>query len=156
MTDTPTLAAQPRRALLRMLPWALLLAPFLLLALWLQFGSREACAPQLLGVPQVYWALLGATRGLPLLILIFTLAQLPTALKVLRDGYFPPLDAVCLRPTLARRGPMIRLLRGYPMLIAPVLALGLVLLGHQAHEEVMHGRSIDDLQRALEADCHHP
>ncbi len=156
MTDTTTIAAQPRRALLRMLAWALLLTPLLLLALWLQFGSREACAPQLLGIPQAYWALLGVTRGLPLLMLIFTLTQMPTALKVLRDGYFPPLDAVCLRPALARRGPTTRLLRGYLMLIAPVLALGLVLLGHQAHEEVMQGRSIDALQQAVEADCHHP
>ncbi len=155
MSDTVLIAAQPGRALLRALPYVLLFIPFVLLVLWLQFGSGEVCAPELLGIPQAYWALLAATRGMPGLILIIALAHIPSALKILRDGYFPPLDSARLRPTIARRGPMARI-RGYLLLIAPCLAIGLVLLGHQAHQEIMEGRSVDDLQRTLEAKCQHP
>lgn len=155
MTDTVMIAAQPRRARLRMLPYVLLFAPLVLLTMWLRYGSREVCAPLLFGIPHAYWGLLGMV-GVPILLLILSLTQIPSALKVLRDGYFPPLDAVLVRPTLARRGLMIRIVHGYLMLLGPVLMLGMVLLSYSAYEEVMHGRSIDDLQRTLEADCHHP
>ncbi|WP_252274510.1 hypothetical protein [Pseudomonas subflava] len=152
MTDIQMIPAQPRRALLRMLPWAVLVLPFLALALWLRFGGTEVCAPQLFGIPRAYLALLVATLGMPLLILAFTLAQIPYALKILRQGYFPPLDAVRLRATQARRGPLTKV-RGYLMLAAPLLVVGILFIGHDAYRQVMQGRSAADLQRAIEADC---
>jgi hypothetical protein len=135
MTDSPSLP----RALLRMLPWALLLLPFLLQALWLRLSDAEDCAPQLLGLPQSYLSLLAMTVGLPSLMLLYSLTRLPEALRSLRNG-------ARLRARL----------HACLMLLAPLLAVAVLALGLRAFEGVMQGRDVSELQRASEADCSRP
>ncbi|MBD9481497.1 hypothetical protein IB229_00810 [Pseudomonas sp. PDM14] len=152
--DTVTLAAQPRKVLLLLLPWLLVILPLLGLVILLKLAPDNACA-QLFGLPNAYWALLIATRGLPLLLLAGSLVLVPGALKTIRSGYYPALDSIRLRPTVARHG-RLSVLRGYGLLLMPVLAIGILLVGDRAYSDVMNGRSVADVTQAIAAGCSAP
>lgn len=147
--DTATIAAQPRKALLLLLPWLLVSLPMMVMAVLLKLAPDNACA-QLFGLPNAYWALLIATRGLPLL--LFAGSLVPGAIKTIRSGYYPALDAIRVRPAIARRDRFSRL-RGYALLLMPVLAAGVLLLGDRAYNDVMNGRSVADVTQAIAAGC---
>lgn len=152
--DSVTLAAQPRRAVLLMLPWLFLILPLLIMAVLLKLAPDDTCA-RLFDLPNAYWALLIATRGMPLLLFAGSLVLVPGAIKTIRTGYYPALDSIRLRPTVAHHG-RLSVLRGYGLLLMPVLAAGVLLLGHSAYNDVMNGRSVADVTQAIAAGCSAP
>ena len=106
----------------------------------------------ILGMNFVYLSLVVFTCVLPTLFLLLTLAFLPTGLKVLKHGYFPPLDSFHFKDTIAEKGLGSRL-RGIAMIAAPMIGLFLCYLGYDAYIAVLDGRTTSELLLVLEREC---
>lgn len=143
--------AQPRRAFIRLLSWAVVLLPLLAFGLYLQSADNLACE-SIAGISSAYLAVLGMSHVMPITLMLWSVGSVPWGLKVLREGYFPPLDTVSFVQVVARKGAMSRL-RGYVIVAMPLLAVFVIYLGHNAYEGVMKGRSYVEFQSAVSRKC---
>ena len=81
-----------------------------------------------------------------------SLLFLGTGIKTIKTGYFPPLDSVVFRDTIAKKG-KISTLRGVGLLALPVFSLFTVYLGNNAYTEVTGGKNMHEIIEMLEAKC---
>lgn len=140
-----------RRAVLRrLLPWLL---PACLLA---YIGIANELAPEscatLFGYDSRLVNLLVFTYGLPGLFLLLAVTLAPTGFKVLRHGYFPPLDSAQLGDTIAEKG-ILSKIRGLLLILMPLYGLSLVVLGDFAYESMLNGRTTAEFLLSLEREC---
>jgi hypothetical protein len=140
-----------RRALLKSAPY--ILAGFILVgfALWNKNTTNPECV-QLLGLSTAYIWLLLFCYGLPIGFFILSLLFLGTGIKTIKTGYFPPLDSVVLRDTIAKKG-TISTLRGVTLLALPVFTLFIMYLGNNAYTAIAGGKNLQQINEKLVAKC---
>ena len=142
--------AVPRKAFLKAMPWSVPAGA--LLYIWL-IGMRDAeSCTFVFGTSYAVIALTMFTHGLPLLFAVFSLFGIPSGLKVLRHGYFPPLDSAHIFDTIATKGIASRL-RGWLLLVLPLFTFYLVYLGHTAFMAILDGRSAGQFMAQISDAC---
>jgi len=150
--DAVEIAPQPRRAILRAIPWILLMAPYFAFGIYLSRLTDISCA-ELFGLPVSYLDLLVVSYGIPLFLLIIALFNfLPFGLKVLKHGYLPPLDSVVFRRTIARRGAISRF-RGAIGLLLPLVAIPFAIYAHQGFVKFSDGLSQTEVIQSIRDQC---
>lgn len=128
-TDAVVVKGQPGRAFVR---WA----PTCLVALLVMFGMPYVQVHGLgflcgrLGVAETLrWTTALVCYGLPGFIVLITAVEVTTALRVLRGGYSPPLDAVLMQDTIAVTGWRAKARGWFGLVAMPLLAGGSIWLG---------------------------
>ena len=141
-----------RRWLLKSAPHIFIGAVLFAFTFWSKNTTNVQCA-HLLGFNAAYIWLLLFSYGLPIGYLAMSLPVLQMGLKTIKTGYFPPLDSVVFRDTMAKKG-AISTLRGVVLLVLPVLTLFVVYLGNNAYTSFAEGKSMYEIVEKLEAKCH--
>lgn len=133
-------------------------APFILIGIvlgcfswWLGNTNNPECV-RLLGVNAAYFSLLIVCYGFPAIFLAMSILFLGAGIKAIKTGYFPPLDAVVFRDTIAKKGTASRI-RGIVLVTLPAFALFGVYLGNNAFTAVAGDRSMHEIVEKLEAKC---
>ena len=133
-------------------------APFILVGIvlgcfswWIGNTNNPECV-RLLGANAAYLSLLIVCYGLPVMFLAMSILFLGAGIKTIKTGYFPPLDAVVFRDTIAKKGTISRI-RGIVLVMLPAFALLGVYLGNNAFTAVAGNRSMDEIVEKLEAKC---
>jgi hypothetical protein len=131
-------------------------APFILVGIvlgcfswWIGNTDNPGCV-RLLGVNVAYLSLLTVCYGLPVIFLAMSMLFLGVGIKALKTGYFPPLDAVVFRDTMAKKGTVSRI-RGIVIVVLPALASMGVYLGNSTFTAVAGDRSMDEIVEELGA-----
>lgn len=109
---------QPRRALWRMLPAALLAMG---LALATSQAGRGLLCDRLDAADAARWTLRLIFLGMPAALALLAAFEVSKAFRVLRGGYAPPLDAVLARDTIAVTGWRAKLQGAVGLVMAPLL-----------------------------------
>ncbi|CAK7032993.1 MAG: hypothetical protein MESAZ_03031 [Saezia sanguinis] len=152
--DAVEIAPQPRRAILKVIPWVMLMVPFLAFGMYLSRLADSQCA-ELFGLPVSYLNLLMLFYGWPFLFLLVALfGLLPFGLNVLKHGYLPPLDSVVFRRTIAQRGAISRL-RGAAWLLLALAALPFAIYAHVAFVDISGDASHIELIQKIRDKCIH-
>lgn len=146
------IAPQPRRAILRAIPWVLLMAPYLAFGIYLKTQIDIQCG-ELFGLPVSYLSLLVLFYGMPLFLLIIAFfGLLPFGLKVLKHGFLPPLDSVVFRRTIAQRGTISRL-RASIGLLLPLVAIPFAIYAHLSFVKFSDGLSQTEVIQSIRDQC---
>ncbi len=143
--------ANKKRALIKSAPYiviGVLLAGF---SLWYKNTGHPECA-RLLDINAAYISLLLICYALPVGFLVVSLYLFGIGIKIIRTGYFPPLDAAVFRDTIAKKG-LVSTTRGVVLLVLPIFAGLVVYLGNDAYTQVTGGKSMHEIARKLEAKC---
>ena len=140
-----------RRALIKSAPYIFIGVVLVGFSLWSKNTSNPECV-RLLGLNAAYISLLLICYGLPIGLLVVSFLSLGTGIKTVKTGYFPPLDSVVFRDTIAKKG-KISTLRGVGLLVLPVYSLFTVYLGNNAYTEVTGGKNMHEIIEMLEAKC---
>lgn len=123
--------AQRRRALKRMLPAALLAAPLVVAVQFLPAHTLGAFLCEHLGPAEAVQLILRMFfPGLPVVLAIAALLAVVRALRVLRGGYLPPLDAVVMQDTIAVTGWRAKLHAWLVITVMPVMVAVLFYVTH--------------------------
>ena len=142
-----------RRWLFKSAPYIFIGAVLVGFTLWSKNTTNVQCV-SLFGLNAAYLSLLLLCYGLPISLLVMSLPVLRMGLKTIKTGYFPPLDSVVFRDTMAKKG-AISTLRGVVLLVLPVpLTLFVVYLGNNAYTSFAEGKSMYEIVEKLEAKCH--
>jgi len=150
--DAVEIAPQPRRAILRAIPWALLMTPYLAFGIYLKTHADIQCG-ELFGLPVSYLGLLVIFYGIPLFLLIVAFfGLLPFGLKVLKHGYLPPLDSAMLTRTVARRGAIPRF-QAAIVLLLPLAAIPFLIYSHQGFVKFSDGLSQTEVIQSIRDQC---
>lgn len=141
-----------RRWLLKSAPYIFIGAVLVGFTLWSKNTTNVQCV-SLFGLNAAYIWLLFFSYGMPIGYLVISLAYFGMGLKIIKTGYFPPLDSVVLRDSIAKKG-AISTLRGVGLLVLPVFTLFVVYLGNNAYTAFTEGKSMHEIVQKLEAKCH--
>lgn len=145
------LRGDKRRALLRSSPLIILGAILFGLGEWTGKQPHPECV-NLLGSNLAHIALLFLCYGLPLILVFATAMEFKTGLAAVKTGYFPPLDAIVFNDTIAKRGALSRA-RGAAIVAMPFVMLGLLYVGHVGYMQLTGGKTAQEFDRKLQADC---
>lgn len=116
--------AQRRRALMRMLPGAILAVPLVLAVQFLPAHTVAALLCEHLGPTEaVHWLLRMLFPGLPVMLAVAAIFAVNWSVRVLRGGYAPPLDAVLLHDTIAVTGWRAKLNAWLVLTVMPVMVV---------------------------------
>jgi hypothetical protein len=116
--------AQRRRALMRMLPGAILTVPLVLAVQFLPAHTVTALLCEYLGPTEaVHWLLRMFFPGLPVMLAIAAIFAVNRSLRVLRGGYAPPLDSVVLHDTIAVTGWRAKLNAWLVLTVMPMMVV---------------------------------
>ena len=140
-----------RRALLKSAPYILVGFVLVGFALWNKNTSNPECV-QLLGLSTAYVWLLLLFYGLPIGCFILSLLFVGTGIKTIKMGYFPPLESVVFRDTIAKKGTISKL-RGFALITLPVFTLCVMYFGINAYMEVADGKNIQQINEKLMEKC---
>ena len=140
-----------RRALVKSAPYIFIVVVLFGFSLWIKNTSNSECE-RLIGLNTSYILFLLVFYGFPIGLLVMSLLFLGMGIKTIKTGYFPPLDSVVFRDTIAKKG-KISTLRGVGLLVLPVLSLFTVYLGNNAYTEVTGGKNMHEIIEMLEAKC---
>jgi len=141
-----------RRALLKAVPYIVVILPLTLFVLWLRTMSHPECA-RLLEFNAAYLALLLVCYVLPIGSFILSLSIFPTGIKTITTGYYPPLDAAVFRDTIAKKG-TVSMIRGVMLLVLPILMLIGVSFGNDLYTAMASGKNMQQITEKLESKCH--
>ncbi|MGJ0490045.1 hypothetical protein [Methylobacter sp.] len=139
------------RALVKWVPYIFIGAVLVGFTLWRKSTGNVDCT-RLLGINTTYILLLLVCYGLPIGLLVVSSLFVGTGLKTIKTGYFPPLDSVVFKDTIAKKG-TISTLRGVVLLVLPVFTLFIVYLGNNAYTVVAGGQNMHEIIEKLEAKC---
>jgi len=140
-----------RRALFKSAPYILIGIVLVGYSLWSKNTSHPECV-RLLGINATYISLLLFCYGLPVGIFVVSLLFFRTGIKSIKTGYFPPLDSVVFKDTIAKKG-ALSLFRGLVALMLPAFALFIVYLGNNAYTTIAGGENMYEITEKLEAKC---
>ncbi len=140
-----------RRGLIKSAPYILIGIVLVGYSMWIKNTSHPECI-RLLGVNASYISLLLFCYGLPIGLLLVSLAYVGAGIKTVKTGRFPPLDAVVFNDTISKKGAS-SIFRGIFLLALPVFSLFLVYLGNSAYSEISKGKSMHEITENLEAKC---
>ena len=140
-----------KRALIKLAPYIFFGTVLFGFSLWSKSTDYSECT-RLFGVNTTYIWLLLLCYGLPVGFFITSLMFLQTGIKIIKTGYFPPLDSVVFRDTIAKKG-VITTLRGFILIILPVFTLYVVYLGYIAYSEITDGKNRGEITEKLEQKC---
>ena len=129
-------------------------APFILIGVvlgcfswWIGNTNHPECV-RLLGVNAAYISLLIFCYGLPVIFLALSILFLGAGIKTVKTGYFPPLDSVVFRDTIAKKGKVSRI-RGIALVMSPAFALFVVCFGNKAFTSVAGDRGMHEIVEKL-------
>ncbi len=140
-----------RRAVIQKLPWLIPIIPLACYAIATETGSDTPCMT-FFGMNRGFVSLIMVSYALPGLILLYSLLNFRIGIKVLRYGYFPPLDSAQFRDTIAKKG-VVSKVRGWVLVLLPVFALFIFYLGHDVYATISDGRSIQELHSTFADNC---
>ena len=133
-------------------------APFIFIGLvlvgfsaWSKNAGSPECA-RFLGVNAAYISLLIFCYGLPIVFLAASFMFFGMGMKTIKTGYFPPLDSIVFRDTIAKKG-TVSTFRGAALVVLPVFGLFVVYLGNNAYTTVADGMTLQEITEKLEAKC---
>ena len=141
---------QPKKAFLIVLP-AILLAILVGLSYAFYFRHLTPC-DEIFGIHATYMALLAFTYGVPLMLLLISSPNLFTAYKVFKHGYYPPLDTVTFRTTVAKKGGFAYM-RGALLLLLPLVVIIALGFGHHTYQTLAGDRSYSEMLVTLNENC---
>jgi hypothetical protein len=110
--------------------------------------SNDIACESLFGVNLFLVSILALAYVMPCLFFLFSVWCSLIGWKVIKKGYFPPLDMVLFCDSVAKKG-KLQQIRGWVLLLSPILALVGLVIGHFAFEELNQVFS----QSPLEATC---
>jgi hypothetical protein len=139
------------RAIVKSAPYIFIGIVLVGFALWNKNTSNPECV-RLLGLNTTYIWLLLFCYGLPIGLLVVSLLFVRTGMKTTRTGYFPPLDSVVFRDTIAKKG-LVSTTRGVMLLVSPIFAVFLVYLGNDAYTQVAGRKNMHEIVEKIEAKC---
>jgi hypothetical protein len=142
---------QRLKAAVRTLPIILLSLPGLFV-IFISKSAENAGYTTVLGMNSAHINLLLISYWLPLMVILLVLSFLPMALKVLRSGYFPPLDSVVFVKTYARKG-RISTLRAWLIILAPLFTIYIAYLGHDLYSHMTKGLGYSAFEQKLNNEC---
>ncbi len=140
-----------KRALVKSVPYIFIGTMLVGFSLWSKFTGKLACV-RLLDINAAYILLLLVCYVLPVGFLVVSLLLFGTGIKTIRMGYFPPLDSVLFRDTIAKKGP-VSTTRGVVLLVLPIFAGFVVYLGNDAYTQIAKGKNMHEIVEKLEAKC---
>lgn len=150
-TQAVIIKGDKRRALIKSSPYIIIGILLVGYTLWSKNTSHLECV-RILGVNTAYISLLQFCYGLPIGILAVTLSYVGSGFKTIKTGYFPSLDSIVFRDTIAKKGRLSKF-RGAVILILPVFALFLVYLGNNTYTIISGGKNIYEITEMLEEKC---
>jgi len=143
--------ADKRRVLLNTVPYVVFALPPILFVLWLKTLSHPECV-SLLGFNVAYLSLLLVCYGLPVGLFILSSSFLPTGIRTVTTGYYPPLNTAVLSDTISKKGP-VSMIRGAVLLVLPVLMLFLASTGNDIYTTMASGMNMQQITENMESKC---
>lgn len=140
-----------RQALVRAVPFIFIGLVLVGFSAWSKNAGGPECV-RFLGVNAAYISLLIFCYGLPIVFLAASFVFFGMGMKTIRTGYFPPLDSVVFRDTIAKKG-TASTFRGVALVVLPVFGLFFVYLGNNAYTAVAGGMTLQEITEKLEAKC---
>lgn len=140
-----------RQVLVRAAPFILIGLVLLGFSAWSKNTGSPECV-RFLGVNAAYISLLILCYGLPIIFLAASFMFFGMGMKTMRTGYFPPLDSVVFRDTIAKKG-TVSTFRGVALVVLPIFALFVVYLGNNAYVAVAGGMTLQEITEKLKAKC---
>ena len=140
-----------KKAFLYFLP---LMTYFAFIAAMMAYISNvgvDECA-RILNINTAILSLILFCYGLTTGIFLFSLMYLKTGINTVKTGYFPPLDSVQFRDTIATKG-VVSKIRGYVCIALPILSLYFIYYGHYTFTQFTKGGGIHELQESIEEKC---
>ena len=140
-----------KMAILNTLPYAWYFVLLVAVTLYIDHAGGIQCS-DLFGVSTSLWALLVFCYGMPVGLVLVSLAHVRTGVRSIVSGYFPPLDSVHFSDTIAKKG-TLSLIRGWLLVLLPLVAFYLVYYGHHAFTVLTKGIPVYVINEKLRATC---
>lgn len=140
-----------KRAIFESFPFYLYALFAIAVSLYLRSVADEQCV-HLFGINSVILTLALFCYAVPLGVLLISLLYLRTGIKAVQTGYFPAIDSSQLVDTIATKG-LVSSIRGYVLVVMPIVSLGLVFFGYYMFSEFMGLESFQEFQAKIEGDC---
>lgn len=140
-----------KRAFMKYLPLFFIVAVLTGFILWKQGMVTHGCI-RLFGINDVLISLLVLCYVFPVGFFIASLCSFRTGIKVIKTGYFPPLDSIVFRDTIAKKGVQSKV-RGGILLAFPIFALFMLYYENTLYLQIAEGASIQEVNEKLERIC---
>ena len=140
-----------KRAFIQSAPYIFMGSLLVGFTLWSKFTGKPECV-RLLDINAAYILLLLVCYVLPVGFLMVSLLLFKTGMKIMKTGYFPPLDSVLFRDAIAKKG-ITSTTRGVVLLALPLFTSFIVYLGNDAYTQIAKGKNMHEIVEKIEVKC---
>lgn len=140
-----------KRALVKSVPYIFIGTMLVGFSLWSKSKGNRECV-RLLDINATYISLLLVCYVLPIGFLIVSLLLFGTGIKIIRTGYFPPLDSVLFKDAIAKKG-LVSTARGVVLVLLPLFTGFVVYLGNDAYTQIAKGKNMHEIVEKIEVKC---
>lgn len=114
--------------------------------------SKNPNCESVLGINKSFLAMIQLYYLLPFTALVVTTLLIRVGFGTIFLGYYPPLNSKLLKDTIARKG-ILSMIRGYIILITPLVLLLLVYFSHMNFMKLANNEKNKSIVSKLERDC---